>query len=323
MSTSENENEMDGTEEQEMNVRILIQNRQVGSIIGKKGARIQNIRDQVGSPFLMNILKPESKVVQERILALRGTVTQVSKAIQLVSELILKGAPGLGTENQETDCMDNLGDPDIEGKELAIKLLVHKFVVGSIIGKAGSMIQGIQTDTGTKVQISTDPLPNSTEKTVTVTGTPNNIHEAAFRILSQLQSYPVREGTKVERYRPGVPGFGQQMPFGAPPFMGGAPHQQQSYYGMSPNFGNNNTSRPSSTQKIMIPTICAGSVIGRGGNNIRNLKAQTGCTISILDADANNPDERVVVLTGPSSGIHQAIYLITNIVDQYQTPSAY
>lgn len=307
MSTSENKAE-------EMTVRLLINNRQVGSIIGKKGARIQHIREEVGTPFLMNILKSESRVVEERILVCKGTVTQIAKAVQLSGESIVQGS--VGTNKPEAENM-------------SMCILVQKYVIGSIIGKAGAMIQGIQSDTNTKIQISSEPLPNSTEKTVTVTGSSEGIYEAVFTILTQLEANPLRPGTKTELYRPGVAGaYGEQVPYNTPSFMGST---NQPMYGMSSSsYGLSSPAQQggNSTQKIIIPTSCAGSVIGRGGNVIRGLKAQTGCTISILDADESNPDERVVVITGSSQGIQSAIYLIRQLVDQYQptplpTPSGY
>lgn len=296
MNTAENKAD-------EMTVRLLINNRQVGSIIGKKGARIQHIREQVGSPFLMNILKSESRVVEERILVCKGTVTQIAKAVQLGGESILQGSMGNGNTEDET---------------ISMCILVQKYVVGSIIGKAGAMIQGIQSDTNTKIQISTEPLPNSTEKTVTVTGSPEGIYEAVYTILTQLEANPLRPGTKTGLFRPGIIGpYGEVYTPGT--FMGAA---NQPLYGMSSSsYGgglNAQATQATGTQKIIIPTSCAGSVIGRGGNVIRGLKNQTRCAISILDADEANPDERVVVITGPGNCIQSAIYLIRQLVEQYQ-----
>jgi len=318
MSTSEIKEDSE-----DINTRLLISNRQVGSIIGKKGERIQQVREQCGNPFFMSVLKPETRVVQERILAIRGSIAQIAKAIQLVANLILQGVSGKDIKPSNSD-------------SLAICFLVQKFVVGSIIGKSGSMIQGIQTETDTKIQISTDALPNSSEKTVTVTGTPTAIHEATIRILTQLKANPLRPGTRVERYRPGMPGVGsfgggqqgQQLgsqlgsQLGGGPFMGGG-GQQQPFYGLPPTYGSSaQTPQVNSTQKIAIPTVCAGTVIGRGGTVIRDLRARTGCNISISDADDSTPNERVVILTGTSQGIQAAIYLIRQLVEQY-TPQDY
>lgn len=314
MSTSENKAE-------EMTVRLLINDRQVGSIIGKRGVRIQEIRETVGIPFLMNILKSESRVVEERILVCKGTVKKIAKAVQLTGMSIFLGSAGNNKPKADSIEVEyeNMKAENMKSEDnmkMCMCILVQKYVIGSIIGRAGAMIQGIQSDTNTRIQISSDPLPNSTEKTVTVTGLPKDIHDAVFTILTQLEANPLRPGTKTELYRPGVPGaYGEQVPYSTPSFMGAA---NQPLYGMpSSSYGLSSQER-NSTQKIIIPTSCAGSVIGRGGNVIRRLNAQTGCTISILDAEQNNPDERVAVITGTSQGIQSAIYGIRQLVDQYQ-----
>lgn len=285
----------EATESDEVNARLLIRNRQVGYIIGKKGERITQVRDQCG--IFMSILKSDSRIAQERILALRGTIENIAKGVQQVSDLILQGISG---KNSNADT-------------LAMCFLVHKFIVGSIIGKSGEMIKGIQTDTDAKIQISTDPLPNSTEKTVTVTGTPVAIHEATIRILTQLKANPLRAGTKAIRYKPG-----QQPQFGVSPFM---TTQQQPFYGMPPVYNAATSTTQINTQKIAIPTVCAGSVIGRNGSVIRDIKARTGCNISIQDAENDTPNDRVVVLVGTTQGIQQAIFMISHIVEQYKPPA--
>lgn len=54
---------------------------------------------------------------------------------------------------------------------------------------------------------------------------------------------------------------------------------------------------------------------------IRDLRAQSGTNISISDADATNPNERVVTLTGTPTGIQTAIFLIRQLVEQYNPPA--
>jgi len=303
----------------EVNCRILIENRQVGYIIGRKGQRIQEVREQCGKPFFMSVLKSETRNCDERVMALRGLISQIAKAVQLISDLII-----LGTKENVED-----------GDTASIRFLVHKFQVGAIIGKGGETIQAMQNETDCKIQIGADDLPGSTEKSVTVTGAPANLHEVTVRIYTQLKAFPLRAGTRLLRYKPGAPAlFGMQPP-GMPPMQPGGPQVppygmpmpgQQAYYGMPPvaygmppvGYGGHPGAQVTSTQKIAIPTVCAGVVIGRGGSIIRDIRARTGCSISIQDADESCPNERVVVLTGVQQGIQQAIVMIRQLVEQYQ-----
>jgi len=306
-------------EEETLEIRVLIENQQVGGIIGKQGANVRRVREETG--VFLSILKvqQEFRNVQERVMVVKGTNSQIAKAIHLTSELLIEAAN-----------RDKKGEtPGPVTDSTAVRVLVHRSAVGAVIGKQGAVIKETQSETGARVQVSNDPLPNSTEKTVTITGTPSSIHQATIRILSQLKESPVRSNVKSFPYVPGQPMY-PQPPFGMPqypmqvPQGYGAPqpmapppqHGSSSPYGVSMPAATN-------TQKIAIPTVCAGCVIGKGGSVIRDLRQQSGTNISIADPDTSSPNERVVTLTGSSQGIQMAIYLIRNLVEQYQPQQQY
>jgi hypothetical protein len=77
---------------------------------------------------------------------------------------------------------------------------------------------------------------------------------------------------------------------------------------------------PSVSQKIAIPAICTGSIIGKAGNRIRDIKLQTGCSISIAATDSTNLNERVVTITGSALGVQHCINIIRTIVENYTPP---
>lgn len=64
-------------------------------------------------------------------------------------------------------------------------------------------------------------------------------------------------------------------------------------------------------QQVFIPSSSFSNVVGRGGSTIKGIKQQSGCTISIKDPDASDPDSRVVTIRGSPAGIQHAITLIT------------
>jgi len=190
-------------------------------------------------------------------------------------------------------------------------ILVHRAAVGAVIGKGGATIRETQQETGTRIQVSNEPLPRSTEKTVTIHGTPSSIEAATLRVLTQLKDNPMRKQARSDLYVPDAsysPPSGYSSPpppYGPPPIYPPLPH----HYGTEP---------PLSTQKIAIPTVCAGCVIGKGGAVIRDLRSQSGTSISIADPDLSSPTERVVTLTGTPQGIQTAVYLIRQLVEGYQ-----
>jgi len=71
-------------------------------------------------------------------------------------------------------------------------------------------------------------------------------------------------------------------------------------------------------QKIAIPSVCAGCVIGKGGQIIRDLRTQSNCLINVEKPDPAVPNERVVTIKGTNHAIQTAVYLIRQCVEQYK-----
>lgn len=300
------EAKVDPSETQEL--RILIDNNQVGGLIGKAGANVTRVRDEAG--VFLSILKAETNVT-ERVMVLKGQYDQLVKGILMIATLLI-----------EADAKFKKEAPDLNEGVTKLRLLVHRHAVGAVIGKAGAVIKETQLSTGARVQVSNDPLPQSTEKTVTISGNPVVIHQATMRVLQQLRENPLRPGTKSYPYVPGLTPF-PSMPFAQQP---GFPQQFAPFGMQQQQFGGEGFGQAAgagavaNTQKIAIPTICAGCVIGKGGAVIRDLRAQSATNISIADAEPTNPNERVVTLTGTQQGIQTAIFLIRQLVEQYQPP---
>jgi len=298
----DNREESQPTEEQKESTpgqaefRFLIDNSAVGGLIGKGGANVKRVRDESGAH--VSILKSESRAIVERIMIIKGNPQQIGKACFMLCELLIE-ARTQGGENRANLAAD----------QAQLRLLVHKQAVGAIIGKAGAVIKETQNETNARIQVSNEPLPNSTEKTVGVTGTAQAVEAAVTRIVSQLRDNPLKPGTRSYEYNPNI-SFHQY------PQHSGLPHHAAPI--PLPLGGSVAGGVTPSTQKIAIPTVCAGCVIGKNGSVIRDLRAQSQTNISISDPEPNAPNERVVTLTGTAQGIQHAVYLIRQLVEQYQ-----
>ncbi|XP_055341932.1 poly(rC)-binding protein 3-like isoform X2 [Paramacrobiotus metropolitanus] len=142
---------------QSLTVRLLMLGKEVGSIIGKEGKNVKRIREESGARI--NISDGSSP---ERIVTLVGNVDNVSAAFKMI-------------------CTKFLEDIDYNGQNafqsngawwtpLTIRLLVPASQCGCLIGKGGSKIKELRNITGASVQVASDALPNSTERTITLTG---------------------------------------------------------------------------------------------------------------------------------------------------------
>ena len=294
--------------------RFLIDNSSVGGLIGKGGANVKRVREDSGA--FVSILKSDARSVQERIMLIKGTVEQIGKAALLIAELLIEAAASKG-ERPVTATTTTSAVPSDQAQ---LRLLVHKLAVGAVIGKAGAVIKETQQETGARVQVSNEPLPSSSEKTITITGIPTAVQDAITRVVTQLKDNPLKPGTRVYEYNPNNPyGGGGAGHYGGSPqsYPSSHPPPQPLSLSSSTSAASPTTGTPS-TQKIAIPTVCAGCVIGKNGSVIRDLRAQSGTNISISDPEPNAPNERVVTLTGSAQGIQTAVYLIRQLVEQYQ-----
>lgn len=293
-------------------LRLLLDWHHVGCVIGKGGATVRQIREDSGCH--LNIIAPSPNAPSpqqiDRIVTVRGSIEQATKAIYLIAQTIAARAAERRRTGQ--DAGEQRGrsgsNADAADGSTAIKLLVHRAAVGAVIGKGGASIRDLQASTGARIQVSSEALGNSTDKTVTISGTPEVLENAVRRVLTMLTDSPLRAGTKTVHFVPG-PTYFDYDASGA----GAAVN-------VNPANGAVTGTGPISIQKIAIPTICAGCVIGRGGTIIRSLREQSGTNISIADPDPATPDERVVTITGTPGGIQTAVYLIRQCVESYVPP---
>jgi len=305
--------------------RFLIDNAEVGVIIGKQGANVQRIRTEAHIYCSILKLKERARAARERVMVLKGDQTGVAAGVKLIAELLVESAHERARRNAERSGDPTGGEPAADTK-VTIKFLIHQTQAGSIIGKGGVIIQEMIKETGSLIKLSQDSLPRSTEKTVNITGTPQSIHDAAVRVLVKLAETGPKAGAPVIEYTPeidfpaAVPPHFPAPGYGAPPAPYGH-HAAPAPYGVpkpvaaAPSYGA--PAGGNSQQLIAIPSVCAGSVIGKGGAVIKDLKAKSGCHISIGDHSPDNPTERVCTLSGSEQGIKTAIGMIRGIVEAY------
>lgn len=349
--------------EEKYEVRILIDSRQVGSVIGKGGSNVTRMRQECD--VFMSILKAQEGV-RERILTVKGFPANIARAIREIGDILIRAQEARVQKAQEL--------PKPEDSMFTIRFLVHQTLVGGVIGKGGVLVQQTQQQTNARVQVSQEPLGRSSEKSVTVSGTLDHVYAACQIVVLQLSANPLRAGVQSILYEPLLgpgpepyaaqgPGYYPPAPAGAgyppqhsaqpyyPPHVNshGAPHyppQQAGYgyagappphsygqqgsaaypppYGGAPGAGfpPQAGGAPLSKQKIVIPSVCAGNVIGRSGSIISSIRQQSGTFISIADADPATPRERMVTISGSPQGIQAAVQLIQRVVEQYEGPPA-
>jgi len=196
-------------------IRLLFKGNQVGTLIGRKGSKIMQIREESGCEVK---IKGNEKDI-ERIVSVSGSPAGVTRAIGKVGEFV------------EADLNDGL-----TGRTTKIPVTLHMIVptgqCGSIIGKGGFRIKEIREKTGCNVKIANELLPASTEKLITLYGEPRVIQQCVGSICQVM----IEEGQerKCTPYTPasygpspvfGMEGMPRNTSHYPPPPAGNAPPQ--------------------------------------------------------------------------------------------------
>ncbi|XP_039602767.1 poly(rC)-binding protein 2 isoform X3 [Polypterus senegalus] len=276
-----------------LTIRLLMHGKEVGSIIGKKGESVKKMREESGARI--NISEGNCP---ERIITLAGPTTAIFKAFSMIIEKL------------EEDISSSMTNSTATSKPpVTLRIVVPASQCGSLIGKGGCKIKEIRESTGAQVQVAGDMLPNSTERAITIAGTPQSIIECVKQIcVVMLESPP--KGVTIP-YRP--------KPSGSPVIFAGGQltklHQlamQQNPFPLTPGstgFTGMDASAQTSSHELTIPNDLIGCIIGRQGAKINEIRQMSGAQIKIANPVEGSSD-RQVTITGSPASISLAEYLI-------------
>ncbi|XP_059020952.1 poly(rC)-binding protein 3 isoform X10 [Mustela lutreola] len=291
-----------------LTIRLLMHGKEVGSIIGKKGETVKKMREESGARI--NISEGNCP---ERIVTITGPTDAIFKAFAMIAYKF------------EEDIINSMSNSPATSKPpMTLRLVVPASQCGSLIGKGGSKIKEIRESTGAQVQVAGDMLPNSTERAVTISGTPDAIIQCVRQICVVMLESPPKGATIP--YRP--------KPASTPViFAGGQAYTIQGQYAIphpdltklhqlamqqtpfpplgqtNPAFPGLDASPPASTHELTIPNDLIGCIIGRQGTKINEIRQMSGAQIKIANATEGS-SERQITITGTPANISLAQYLI-------------
>ncbi|KAK2523986.1 poly(rC)-binding protein 3 isoform B [Columba livia] len=314
-----------------LTIRLLMHGKEVGSIIGKKGETVKKMREESGARI--NISEGSCP---ERIVTITGPTDAIFKAFSMIA---LKF---------EEDINASMTNSTVTSKPpVTLRLVVPASQCGSLIGKGGSKIKEIRESTGAQVQVAGDMLPNSTERAVTISGTPDAIIQCVKQICVVMLESPPKGATIPYRPKPAsapiIFAGGQvradtilasagnhtvlAQPQPAPAFtiqgQYAIPHpdltklhqlamQHPPFTPLgqtTPGFPGLDATTPTSSHELTIPNDLIGCIIGRQGSKINEIRQMSGAQIKIANATEGSA-ERQVTITGSPANISLAQYLI-------------
>ncbi|XP_027838796.1 poly(rC)-binding protein 3 isoform X2 [Aphis gossypii] len=171
-----------------LTLRLIMQGKEVGSIIGKKGEIVKRFREESGAKINIS-----DGSCPERIVTISGSTEAIYKAFSLICT---KVEEFIEMQNGKT------GATAIGKCGMTLRLIVPASQCGSLIGKGGNKIKEIREATGAQIQVASDVLPQSTERAVTLTGTRDSITQCIFHICAVMVESPPKGVTIPYRAKP-------------------------------------------------------------------------------------------------------------------------
>uniref|UniRef100_A0A9J7YMK0 Heterogeneous nuclear ribonucleoprotein K n=1 Tax=Cyprinus carpio carpio TaxID=630221 RepID=A0A9J7YMK0_CYPCA len=341
-------------------LRILLQSKNAGAVIGKGGKYIKALR----TDYNATVSVPDSSG-PERILS-------ISADIPTVAEILLKVIPTL-EEYQHHNGVDF---------DCELRLLIHQSLAGSIIGVKGAKIKELRESTQTTIKLFQECCPQSTDRVVLVGGKAERVVECIKTMLELIVEAPIKG--RAQQYDPNF--YDETYDYGGFSMMyedrgrrpmggfssrgrgsGGGFDRMRDYDDMSPRRGPPASQRggrggsrpprnmpmgpshhrrggerrgrndryggsmvsgrssysesPVITTQVTIPKDLAGSIIGKGGQRIKQIRHESGASIKI-DEPLQGSEDRIITITGTQDQIQNAQYLLQNRCVTHSTTSA-
>ena len=261
--------------------QLLLPNTKVGVVIGKGGAVINHIRET--SKATLDIAEPQNSQGSqgpggpgpaERVVTFSGDFTAVYTAFQMVLQHLSSAA---AAANQ----MDPMTGPPV----MESVILVPRNKTGGLIGRSGSSINQVRSDSGATVKVGApeDIVPSEPDvRKCIISGTIDQVMQAFALIVHKLTETPARAARSPD------------------PTPTSQPHQP-----LAPD-----------TKSILyeIPNASMGAVIGRAGATIKHIREASGARIEILEFKGRGSTHRDVIIYGTEEQIHAAQHLIQDLL---------
>jgi predicted RNA-binding protein YlqC (UPF0109 family) len=123
LPSTQNNNKLPGEPDHFLTIRLLMQGKEVGSIIGKRGDNIKAIREESGARINIS-----DGTTPERIVTMVGTIETLAKAFGMICQKF----------------EDDLKQTCTTIPPITLRLVVPASQCGSIIGKGGAKIKEIR-----------------------------------------------------------------------------------------------------------------------------------------------------------------------------------
>ncbi|KAB0392363.1 hypothetical protein E2I00_011384 [Balaenoptera physalus] len=293
-------------------LRILLQSKNAGAVIGKGGKNIKALR----TDYNASVSVPDSSG-PERILSISADIETIGEILKKIIPTLEEGLqlPSPTATSQlplESDAVECLNYQHYKGSDFdcELRLLIHQSLAGGIIGVKGAKIKELRENTQTTIKLFQECCPQSTDRVVLIGGKPDRVVECIkiildlisevpselFILLADLMAYD-RRGRPGDRYD-GMVGFSADETWDSAIDTWSPSEWQMAY-------------EPQVEYHGVALDMLAGSIIGKGGQRIKQIRHESGASIKI-DEPLEGSEDRIITITGTQDQIQNAQYLLQN-----------
>ncbi|KAK6160564.1 hypothetical protein DH2020_003945 [Rehmannia glutinosa] len=330
-------------------IRVLFPASRIGGIIGKGGSIISQIRQETGAKLRVEESVPgcderviiivgsdkDNEIVSEQIkdegketkspdqeenpeeheetdgkqaIPVDDSRPEKEKETSSVQKALLV------VFDKMVDILSEKNEGDEESNKpssTVVRLLVFSGQVGCLLGKAGSVIKQMSSESGAQIRIlPKDKLPScasSSDELVQISGKLDAIRKALQSVSQQLLEHSPRnqESFSASIVGPSSHSFGggprqDRFPPSNRPFHGhGAPYSAGFHDGEAGIPGTVNFPPEVLSFRLLCNEEKVGGVIGKGGSIVKALQNESGCEIKVLDGEGDSED-RIIIISGPA-----------------------
>lgn len=173
--------------------------------------------------------------------------------------------------------------------------------VGLIIGKGGETIKQLQERTGAKMVVIQDGPGQEMEKPLRISGDAQKVEHAKQLVYELLEDKGPPQSQQGGGGRGGSFNNRNQEHSGG----NGGGHNN---YGNSGGGGGDQI-------EVFVPKAAVGVVIGKGGDMIKKIQADTGCRLQFLQTKNEGPGDRRCILQGTKQQVDDGKRMIEDLIE--------
>ncbi|KAB0355979.1 hypothetical protein FD754_000135 [Muntiacus muntjak] len=175
-------------------LRILLQSKNAGAVIGKGGKNIKALH----TDYNASVSVPDSSG-PERILSISADIETIGEILKKIIPTLEEGLqlpPPTATSQLplESDAVECLHYQHYKGSDFdcELRLLIHQSLAGGIIGVKGAKIKELRENTQTTTKLFQECCPQSTDRVVLIGGKPDRVVECIKIILDLISESPIK-----------------------------------------------------------------------------------------------------------------------------------